>query len=381
MRPLNSKEDRALTVSAAVHCRSGPACSLQPAEIAACLSGIIASIKDAIVVVNFDGGIVLFNAAAEELFGCPAAEALGESIERFILKPLRAVYGAPSEKACRPVGRFLEIKARRADGMEFSAKASFSHPNIPDQRLLVITLRPVSKRLRDDEQLRRSREALRALAKRLHSAREEEAQRISRELHDEFGQALASLKMDVHWLQSNLDGITDASCRAALSDKLKMMQEFVNEMSKTVRRISTELRPGVLDDLGLDAAIEWLAQGFQERSGIRCRVSLPESVGLDSQKATVAFRILQEVLTNVARHAEASEVRIQMRYKGGHVYLDVRDDGKGISQEAISDPMSLGLLGMRERAMMVDGEVTIRGIADKGTAVTLRIPALPTGPK
>jgi two-component system sensor kinase len=369
-----------VSVSAVVNHRQFPARPIQPAESAVSLMGIIASAKDAIIVVNSHGRIVIFSAAAEELFGCTAAEALGGPIERFIPKQLRAAYGELPQSSWEPdppANRALEIKAVRADGAEFFTKASLSRARIPGQRLLVVSFRHVSKQPHTDEQLRRSKEALRALAIRLQSAREEEARRISREIHDEFGQSLASLRMDVHWLQSNLDGVTDASCRAALSDKLKTMQEFVKTMSQTVRRIAADLRPGVLDDLGLEAAIEWLAQGFQERSGVRCRVSLSESGELDPQKATVAFRILQEILTNVARHAQATEVHIQLRREEGHLFLDVRDDGKGISQEDISDPMSLGLLGMRERAMMVDGDVTVQGTAGRGTIVTLRIPASP----
>jgi two-component system sensor kinase len=380
MRLVNSKEDRSVSVSAVENHRHFPARPIQPAESAVSLMGIIASAKDAIIVVNSHGRIVIFSAAAEELFGCTAAEALGGPIERFIPKQLRAAYGELPQSSWEPdppANHALEIKAVRADGAEFFTKASLSRAKIPGQRLLVVSFRHVSKQPHTDEQLRRSKEALRALAIRLQSAREEEARRISREIHDEFGQSLASLRMDVHWLQSNLDGVTDASCRAALSDKLKTMQEFVKTMSQTVRRIAADLRPGVLDDLGLEAAIEWLAQGFQERSGVRCRVSLSESGELDPQKATVAFRILQEILTNVARHAQATEVHIQLRREEGHLFLDVRDDGKGISQEDISDPMSLGLLGMRERAMMVDGDLTVQGTAGRGTIVTLRIPASP----
>ncbi len=372
--------------SAVENRRHSPARPTKPAESAASLMGIIASAKDAIIVVNSHGRIVIFSAAAEELFGCTAAEALGGPIERFIPKQLRVAYGELTQSSWEPepdpsTHRALEIKALRADGAEFFTKVSLSRAKIPGQRLLVVSFRHVNKQPHTDEQLRRSKEALRALAIRLQSAREEEARRISREIHDEFGQALASLRMDVHWLQSNLDGVTDSSCRAALSDKLKTMQEFVKTMSQTVRRIAADLRPSVLDDLGLEAAIEWLAQGFQERSGVRCRVALLESGELDPQKATVAFRILQEILTNVARHAEATEVHIQMRHEDGHLFLDVRDDGKGISQEDISDPMSLGLLGMRERAMMVDGDLTVQGTAGQGTIVTLRIPASPKARK
>lgn len=223
---------------------------------------------------------------------------------------------------------------------------------------------------RAEEELESSREQLRNLARYLESAREGERSRIARELHDEMGQALTALKMDLSWLNKALpkDQIT-------LREKTTSMSKLTDTAIKTVKRISTELRPGILDDLGLAAAIEWQAEEFQQRTGIKCEVSLyPEDISLDQVLSTAIFRVLQETLTNVARHTQATKVRIHLRGKAGKLVLEVIDDGKGITLKQISDPKSLGLVGMRERILPWHGEVKISGIPGEGTTVMVSIP-------
>jgi signal transduction histidine kinase len=153
------------------------------------------------------------------------------------------------------------------------------------------------------------------------------------------------------------------------------MSRLIDSTIQSVRRIATELRPGVLDDLGLMAAIEWQAQEFQTRTGIRCQVTLPvEDVTLDAASSTAIFRIFQEILTNVARHGSATSVSVSLKEQAGNLVLEAQDNGKGIAESEISSPKSLGLLGMRERALPFGGEVKIRGTPGKGTTVTVRIP-------
>jgi len=157
--------------------------------------------------------------------------------------------------------------------------------------------------------------------------------------------------------------------------KTSSILQLVDEMIQTVRRISTELRPGILDDLGLVAAVEWAGEEFEARTGTKCRFALPtDDFAVDPERATAVFRIFQETLTNVARHADASEIRVRLAMEGKDLTLEVHDNGRGISEERLSNRRSLGILGMRERAMLLGGELTITGAPGKGTTVRVRVP-------
>jgi PAS domain S-box-containing protein len=234
-------------------------------------------------------------------------------------------------------------------------------------------------RSRAEEELRSSRAQLRHLAAHLHSVREEQGARIAREIHDELGQTLTALSIDISTLLRALAGESEA-----VVDKLGSMAALVTDTIRSVRRIATELRPGVLDDLGLSAAIEWQTQDFEARTGIRCALTASrDGIEIGRDRATAVFRIFQEALTNVARHARATRVDIRLARSAGRLVLVVRDDGTGITQREISAATSLGLLGMRERAILLGGEVMIHGgRGGKGTTVTLRMPlADPEGPR
>ncbi|MGE5401233.1 MAG: PAS domain S-box protein [Ignavibacteriales bacterium] len=222
-------------------------------------------------------------------------------------------------------------------------------------------------------QLKNSREQLRRLSAHTQSAREEERTRISREIHDELGQALTGLKMDLSWLDKKLQN--DGLINQALADKINAMYSLINTTIKSVRKISSELRPGVLDYLGLTAAIEWQAQEFQNRTGITCKIiSMPRELELDQNFSTALFRIFQETLTNITRHANATAVEVSLRLNGGNIVLIIRDNGRGITDEEIINTKSFGLLGMRERAYLLGGEFTIHGTQNEGTTVTVTIP-------
>lgn len=233
----------------------------------------------------------------------------------------------------------------------------------------------ISDRKLAEKKLRSSREQLRKLAAHLEFVREEERTKIAREIHDEMGQALTCLKMSLSWLDKKLSGAGNGVPRSLLLEEITSMSKLVDTTIQRVREISIELRPGVLDDLGLMAAIEWQAQEFQSSVGIRC--SFTSSLGnvtLDQNQSTAIFRILQETLTNVARHANASRVDISLNENAGKLILEVRDNGKGITEREIFTSKSLGLLGMRERALLLGGEVRISGTPGKGTNVSVQIP-------
>jgi signal transduction histidine kinase len=226
------------------------------------------------------------------------------------------------------------------------------------------------ERKRAEDKLRRSLEQLRALSVYLQYVREDERIRISRQVHDELGQALTGLKMDLYWLTSRVP----RKHRSA-HEKIKAMSAHIDTTIQTVRRIATELRPGILDDLGLVAAIEWQAQEFQKRTGIECVVSsdLKEPI-LDQDLNTAFFRIFQETLTNIIRHAQASRVEVQLRQEQSSLVLEVRDNGRGVTEAELNDTRSIGVLGMRERAALLQGELQITGIPGEGTTVAVRIP-------
>lgn len=235
--------------------------------------------------------------------------------------------------------------------------------------------REIAERRVTEERLRESEENLRALAARLQSVREEEQIRIAREIHDELGQALTGLKMDLTWLAGGLK-----PDQQPLVEKTSAMFRLIDGTIRSVRRIASGLRPEVLDEIGLAAAISWQARDFQVRSGIRCNVELPpDGPALDSARSTAMFRIFQELLTNVARHAHATRVDVRMGVDGHTMWLSVQDNGRGISEQKIMSSKSLGFLGMRERVLPFDGRIDIRGQRGKGTMVTIRIP-LETAP-
>jgi signal transduction histidine kinase len=228
------------------------------------------------------------------------------------------------------------------------------------------------ERERAEKEIKSSRERLRNLSAHLESVREEERTRMAREIHDELGQALTALKMDVSWLDKRLPEEMTAN-----KEKLKSMMKLMDRTIKTVQRLSGELRPGILDDLGLAAAVEWQAEDFQYRTGIACQVTVDcKEVSLNREQSTTIFRIFQETLTNIIRHAQATEVTVSLVAKHGNIVLEVGDNGRGITKEQINHPRSLGLIGIRERVHFLRGEVTITGHPGEGTKVVVSVPVM-----
>ncbi|MBM4462386.1 MAG: PAS domain S-box protein [Chloroflexi bacterium] len=221
------------------------------------------------------------------------------------------------------------------------------------------------------DELRNSYEQLRSLYRRLQSVREEERISIAREVHDELGQALIGLKMDISWLEARLHP-TDVT----LLDKARAMSEAIDNTIKAVKRISTTLRPPLLDDLGLVAAVQWQAEEFQKRTKIKCQLHLDgcEELPEDAELDTGIFRILQEALSNVNRHARATRVKVSLLQRDGELLLKVSDNGRGIEKDQISSPESLGLVGIRERAALLEGASQIVGRRGRGTVLTVAIP-------
>jgi PAS domain S-box-containing protein len=235
---------------------------------------------------------------------------------------------------------------------------------------VAVVLEDITERKRHERELQRSFHELQALNARLQSVREEERTRLSRELHDQLGQSLTAIRYDLASLKT-----TPGKDQQWL--RIDAISGLIDTTMYSVRRISAELRPGILDDLGLLAAAEWAAEEFQERTGIHCRVSLPRHAPpIESCRSTAVFRILQESLTNITRHAGATQVEINLSIEAFNLVLEIRDNGRGIAPEQAASPTSLGILGMRERALLLGGDFFI-GAAGGGTIIRVRMPAGP----
>ena len=340
------------------------------------LRGILDSAMDAIITVDERQHIVLFNRAAEEVFGCGRDEAIGAPLSWLIPERFRPSHHElvkrfrEAGEGSRRMGTARVVMGLRRNGEEFPIEASISQVSEHGQRFFTVILRDVTVRTRQDEALRRSRDEIRALSLAANTLREQEKSRVARELHDELGQALTALKIDVGWMKDQL-GDTDP----AIQQKLVGMQLLLDGTVAATRRISADLRPLVLDDLGLAAAADWLVQNFTNRTGIPCELALARGFeDVPDPHATTIFRVLQESLTNIAKHAEARQVEVTLASDRDHMTLAVRDDGRGFSPDAPRKPASFGLLGLRERASLLGGEVSIDSAPGRGTIIEMRLP-------
>jgi len=339
------------------------------------LFGILQSAMDAIITIDHSQRIVLFNAAAERIFGCSAAEALGSPIDRFIPERFHAAHRRHVERfgesgtTMRRMGSDLVLSGVRTSGEEFPVEASISHALIDGRRLFTVILRDVSERERAAQELAQSAERLRHLYEQMHQVREAERTRIARELHDELAQWLTALKMDTAAIATRLPPDDP------LKPRVERMKSVVDTTVASVRRIAADLRPVMLDDLGVAAAIENLVHAFRERNGIDVALTVRSGeLELREPHATALYRMLQEALTNVARHAGASRVDVLLEVEDGRLRASVRDDGRGIAQEALDAKKSFGLLGIRERAHTLGGAARIYSPAEGGTVVEIALP-------
>jgi PAS domain S-box-containing protein len=340
------------------------------------LRGILDSAMDAIITVDERQHIVLFNKAAEDVFGCGREEAIGAPLAWFIPERFRSAHSdhlhrfAETGTSSRRMGKQRIVMGLRRNGEEFPIDASISQVSENGQRLFTVILRDVSERARSEKALLESRDEIRAIGLAAQSLREQEKSRVARELHDELGQALTALKIDVGWLMDHGVGKDPA-----MRDKLAAMQSLVDGTVAATRRISADLRPLVLDDLGLAPAAEWLVQNFTQRTGTPCELTIARDFDdVPDPYATTIFRVLQESLTNIAKHAHASHVEVTLSKDGEGLTLLVRDDGKGFVPDGPRKPNSFGLVGLRERAYLLGGEVTIESAPGRGTIVEMRLP-------
>ena len=340
------------------------------------LQGIVDSAMDAIISIDAQQHITLFNRAAERIFGYESREVLGHRLD--LLIPARFHRGhhrhvetfGGTGVSSRPMMAQRIVTALRKSGEEFPIDASISQNEIRGQRFYTVILRDVSMRERTRHELAQAREDLRELSVASRTAREQENSRISRELHDELGQNLTSLKMDLAWLEANVPAGDERVVRT-----LAGMRSVLDSTVAATRRISADLRPLLLDDLGLLAALEWLAEETTRRHGFTVDLAVDDASGaLSEPLASHLYRIVQESLTNAGRHAAAQHVRVSLRSIGREVHLDVRDDGRGLAPDDLQKKGSFGLVGIRERVYILAGSVEIRGDPGHGTDIHVRLP-------
>jgi hypothetical protein len=345
-------------------------------EAQARLAAIVDSAMDAVITVDDEQHIVLFNRAAEHLFQLPRERALGASLEQLIPQRFRAAHHGHVDAfgrtgvTSRRMGDVTTLWALRPDtGEEFPIEASISQAAEGERRYFTVILRDITVRKQVEDELLRSRRDLRELSARVLEAREEEKAHIARELHDELGQLLTALKMDLSWFRERLPG--------DLHPKADEMAGLLDQTVAATRRISADLRPLMLDDLGLADAARWLAEDFSTRSGIACRIEIAGADALEGATksvSTAVYRAIQESLTNIARHAGAKSAWATLAAAGDHVHFEMEDDGRGIAAEDFAKARTLGLKGMRERIGYLGGSLEIVRAPRGGTRLRVRVP-------
>jgi PAS domain S-box-containing protein len=283
----------------------------------------------------------------------------------------------PADTA-RHIQQIMEIGSDRfesrhnyKDGKIIEVEVSTTYKEA--EKRFYVFVRDITERKKSEKELKNSREQLRYLASYLQTMREKERTDIAREIHDELGQSLTALKFDLMNLTRDIDRFEGVE-RSAIRDKMHLISGFIDELSEKVHKIAMELRPGILDHLGLSSAIEWQLNDFQKRTGISGEYTPAVKTAVNGEIATAVFRILQESLTNVIRHANATRVEVRLNEEAGHLILEIEDNGEGFSENNLHDEHSLGLLGMKERAYSFGGTLDITSTIGSGTKVVVSVP-------
>jgi len=345
-------------------------------EAQARLAAIVDSAMDAVITVDEQQKVVLFNRTAEQLFQLPRAEAIGLPLDQFIPARFRGGHRGHVEKfgrtgtTSRRMGDVTTLWALRRDGSEFPIEASISQAVEEGRRFYTVILRDITLRKQAEEALMQQQRELRDLSARVLEAREEEKARIARELHDELGQLLTALKMDLASLQERLR-------EAPLLEKAGQMAAMLDQTVSATRRISADLRPLMLDDLGLADAANWLVEDFSRRSGVRCEFTMSGEEALaelDPRLATAVYRAIQESLTNVARHSGAKNAWLALAVQDDELLYEIEDDGRGFSPDDLGKARSLGLKGMRERIAYFGGSLEVSRAPRGGARLRLNVP-------
>ncbi len=345
--------------------------ALQESESTA--HALFQSAAQAILIVDGSGHILMVNPAMEKMFGYAVDELIGKPVEILMPKALHGMHEAHRARyfhnpQTRPMGVGLDLLARGKDGSEFYAEISLSHFHSAKGTLAVAFVSDISKRRADELALRQQREDLRALAGRLMTAQDDERRRIARNLHDDLSQQLAHLAIDIGKLATK-------PTAQEFMPELRPLQLRAAEAAETVRRISHELHPSILDDIGLEAAIEQYCEEFEQRTGIATEFTsrdVPES--LSTEIASSIYHIAQEALRNVAKHAKTESVLVRLESDDGAIRLMVKDSGVGLPPGRSENNRGIGIAAMQERAHLINASFDISSEPGGGTEVTLEVP-------
>ncbi len=333
---------------------------------------------DAIITIDTEAVIINWNKRASSIFGWHADEAIGKILAELIIPTQYR------EAHRRGLARFLatgeneildqqiQLSGVHKKGHTFPIELAISATKRGNSYIFTGIIRDITQRKHAEQELIQSRERLRNLNNQLQSVREEEKARIAREIHDELGQALTALKFDVSWVEKEI-----SKKNPTVIEKIESMKGLIEDTIRVVQRIATELRPQMLDIMGLCETLKWQNQEFQKRTGTNCEIIIePEEIVVDPELSTALFRIYQEALTNVARHAKANRVQTSFKKQLDSLVLEIEDDGIGMDEKIMDNPHSLGLIGIRERVLAWGGEFRLRSGPGKGTTLTIVIPLI-----
>lgn len=337
------------------------------------LAQIFDTAADGMRVVDRDFNVLRANDTFAAMAGLPKEEIVGRKCYEVFRGPLCDTPNCPLLRVLGNQKRVeYDAEKQRRDGVKLPCIVTATPFMRPDGEILGIVedFKDISERRKAEQDLVESQARLQQLTAHLLEVREEERTRIARELHDELGQALTALNMDLRWLRQRLP-----AGEPGLQEKADSMKGLIDQTMKWISRVCSELRPGILDDFGLSAAVQWQADEFSGRTGIPCHLRIhPEEILVDPLLSTSVFRIFQEALTNVARHAEATRVHARLEVKGRSLEMQVCDNGKGFGDTQPKTRNSFGLIGIRERVREGNGEFRIGKGIDGGGCIEICMP-------
>jgi len=334
------------------------------------LANSLKIVNECVCITDMENKFIFVNQSFLKTYGYSEEELIGKHISIVRLPDKASASVEEIVSATIRVGWRGELLNKRKDGIIFPVYLSTTILNDKENKPygLIGVATDITERKRSEEEIKEAKKQLEELYKRLNDIREDERARISREIHDELGQSLTALKMDLNWTKDLIGN------NITVRGKINGMLDLVSSTIKKVQNISADLRPGILDDLGLNSAIEWYCEEFEKRYGIICHLELEDIPGINSKIQLTLFRILQEGLTNISRHSQAKNVTIQISLSLDEIYLKISDDGIGISDEKIRSIKSLGLIGIKERLREFKGTLGINTSPNKGTSLVIYVP-------
>lgn len=346
------------------------------------LTQIAAATPDSIVSINEEQLIEYANPAALELFACSESEMIGSRLDRFIPAQFRRDHGqfvrdfGQAGNSARRMARHRPISALKNDGTEFPVEASISHGQIGGEHVYTVILRDISERVAAQRELERAQARLRQLSNRLQQVREQEHRHLARELHDDIGQRLSVVKMDVARIKSEL-----SENHPDLFDDLDRADEMLSETVTAVRGLATGLRPKILDDLGLIAALDHYLQEVSNRFPLNCQLRVDDDLPVSQDGGILIFRIVQEAVHNTCKHAQASTCEVELVQHIDGLTLTICDNGRGLAPGDEDKDESLGLMGIRERVAGAGGKMSIQSAPGEGTRIICQFPLVLMRPR